>query len=314
VQPADELRRAYLLWLDWSSPQAGKSIEARLHPHPRRSPDNPTGWARDDRIRPIVKRVRRGASGRRDDEWACDARSIAIYGSDELLTPSIARSFLEGRRPAPVTSILLTKRGHACVRLEKEGRTLVIDPGSLTEPQALVDVDVALITHEHPDHVQGEKLAVLAESRPGLEIWTTPGAAEHLEGIRAQVRIVGEGAAFEAAGFEVLVYGKLHAVAWPRVANVGFLVDGRVFHPGDAYTVPETDIDTLLLPTHASWLKATELIDYVREIAPRRAYSVHDGFLNDAGLQLVDGPLSYLAMSEAADIRRLTLGQQIDLH
>ena len=111
--------------------------------------------------------------------------------------------------------------------------------------------------------------------------------------------------------------GQLHAVvnpAWPRVANVGFLVDGTVFHPGDAYTVPETEVDTLLLPTHAPWLKATELIDYVREIAPRRAYSVHDGFLNDAGLQLVDGLLNYLAESEAADIRRLTVGQQVDLH
>jgi L-ascorbate metabolism protein UlaG (beta-lactamase superfamily) len=210
----------------------------------------------------------------------------------------------------------LTKMGHACVRLEKDGRTLVIDPGSLTEAEALEGADAVLITHEHPDHVVGDRVAGAAEARPGLPVWTTAGVAEQLEGIRATVHIVGEGEAFEAAGFDVRVYGKLHALvnpAWPRVANVGFLVDGRLFHPGDAYTVPEANVETLLLPTHAPWLKTPELIDYVGEIAPARAYSVHDGFLNDAGLDLVDRLLASLASRDGADIRRLAPGEHVDL-
>lgn len=140
--------------------------------------------------------------------------------------------------------------------------------------------------------------------------------AEHLEGIRASVRIVGEGEAFDAAGFDVRVYGELHALVnpgWPRVANVGFLVDGSVFHPGDAYTVPDVEVGTLLLPTNGPWLKATELLDFVREVAPGRAYSVHDGFLNDAGLGLVDRLLDYLAEDRDADIRRLVPGESVEL-
>jgi L-ascorbate metabolism protein UlaG (beta-lactamase superfamily) len=210
----------------------------------------------------------------------------------------------------------LTKMGHACVRLQKDGRTLVIDPGSLTEPEALEGADAVLITHEHPDHLEGERLAAAAGARPELEIWTTPGVAEKVEGIGAKVHAVGQGAAFDAAGFDVRTYGELHAMvnpAWPRVANVGFLVDGTLFHPGDAYTLPDAAVDTLLLPTQAPWLKATELLDYVREIAPRRAYSVHDGFLNDAGLQIVDGLLGYLAEDTGADIRRLKPGEHLDL-
>lgn len=210
----------------------------------------------------------------------------------------------------------LTKMGHACVRLEKEGRALVVDPGSLTEPEALDGADAVLITHEHPDHVAATHLAVAAEASAGLEIWTTAGVAEQLEGIGARVHTVGEGESFAAAGFDVRVYGTLHAVvnpAWPRVANVGFLVDGAVFHPGDAYTLPDADVETLLLPTNGPWLKATELLDYVREVAPGRAYSVHDGFLNDAGLKLVDGLLGYLAEDRDADIRRLVPGASVDL-
>lgn len=210
----------------------------------------------------------------------------------------------------------LTKMGHACVRLEKDERTLVLDPGSLTEPEALEGANAVLITHEHPDHVAGEHLATAAEASPGLEIWTTAGVAEQLEGIRAKVHTVGAGESFDAAGFDVRVYGELHAMvnpAWPRVANVGFLVDGAIFHPGDAYTLPDADVETLLLPTNGPWMKATELLDFVREVGPRRAYSVHDGFLNDAGLKLVDGLLGYLAEDRDADIRRLPPGGSVDL-
>ncbi len=210
----------------------------------------------------------------------------------------------------------LTKMGHACVRLEKDGRTLVIDPGTLTEPEALDGAEAVLITHEHFDHVQVDRVKAAIQRTPHLEIWTTHAVAEQLGGVGPKVHAVGRGDRFDAAGFDVGVFGELHAVvnpAWPTVANVGYLVDGRTFHPGDAYTVPETEVETLLLPTNAPWLKATESIDYVAELSPRRAYSVHDGFLNEAGLGLVDGLLGYLAEERGADIRRLKPGEGVDL-
>src|SRR2546428_9511117 len=151
-----------------------------------------------------------------------------------------------------------------------------------------------------------DRFRIAAERAPHLEIWTTSALAGRLEGVGAIVHAVGRGDSFAAAGFDVSVFGELHAVvnpAWPRVANVGFLIDGRTFHPGDAYTVPEVSVETLLLPTNAPWLKASELIDYVVELPPRRAYSVHDGFLNEAGLDLVDGLLGSLAEERRADLR-----------
>ena len=157
----------------------------------------------------------------------------------------------------------LTKMGHACVRFEKDGRILVIDPGTLTEPEALDGAEAILITHEHFDHVELSRVRVAAERTPQLEIWTTAVVADQLGGAGAKVHAVGSGYSFVAAGFDVGVFGELHAVvnpAWPRVANVGFLIDGRTFHPGDAYTVPEASVETLLLPTNAPWLKAPELI------------------------------------------------------
>ena len=46
----------------------------------------------------------------------------------------------------------ITKYGHACVRIEQDGRVLVVDPGVWTEPEAVTGADAVLITHEHADH------------------------------------------------------------------------------------------------------------------------------------------------------------------
>ena len=55
--------------------------------------------------------------------------------------------------------MLITKFTHSCVRLEKAGRVLVIDPGMWSEAGALLGADAVLVTHEHVDHVDPVRLA-----------------------------------------------------------------------------------------------------------------------------------------------------------
>ncbi|URN14445.1 MBL fold metallo-hydrolase [Streptomyces radiopugnans] len=192
----------------------------------------------------------------------------------------------------------LTKKGHACVALHREGRTLVIDPGGFSEADAAVGADAILVTHEHPDHFDESRLRAALEANPAAEIWTLRSVAERISAaFPGRVHTVGDGDAFTAAGFEVEAHGELHAVIHPdipRVTNVGYAVtaagSGTVFHPGDALTVPGRRVDTLLLPVHAPWSKVAEVVDYVREVRPRVAYDVHDGLLSDFG-HLVYGRL-----------------------
>ena len=182
----------------------------------------------------------------------------------------------------------LLKKGHACVRLTKGERTLVIDPGAFSEEDAALGADVILVTHEHPDHFDPYRLRAAMEADPAAEIWTLGSVADRLAGsFPGRVHTVGHGDTFTAAGFEVEVHGELHAVIHPdlpRVTNVGYVVDGAVFHPGDALTVPGRPVDTLLLPVHAPWSKLSEVVDYVREVRPRRAVDVHDGLLSEQGI------------------------------
>ncbi|MGQ5597278.1 MBL fold metallo-hydrolase [Streptomyces sp. ESR1.13] len=208
----------------------------------------------------------------------------------------------------------LTKFGHACVRLEKDGRHLVIDPGGLTDPRALDDADAVLVTHEHFDHFSEELLRRTAAARPGLRIWTNASVAKRLDGLGAQVATTGDGDAFSVAGFDIRVHGTWHAVIHPdvpRIPNIGFLVDGSLFHPGDALTVPDAPVGTLLLPVHAPWSTVGDLIDYVREVAPHDAYAVHDGTLNDVGTTMVEGFLGQRGPGVPARYRRLAPGESV---
>ena len=62
----------------------------------------------------------------------------------------------------------LTKLGHACVRLDKDGAVLVIDPGAFSDPDALAGANAVLITHEHFDHIEPERLraALASDGKP----------------------------------------------------------------------------------------------------------------------------------------------------
>ncbi|MEU8922656.1 MBL fold metallo-hydrolase [Kitasatospora sp. NPDC048545] len=180
----------------------------------------------------------------------------------------------------------ITKFGHACVRVEYGDTTVVVDPGAFTDPAALAGADAVLITHEHMDHFEESRLRAALEADPALRVWTNSAVAAQLDGVAQRVTAVGEGDAFELGGLGVSVHGEWHAVIHPdipRVQNIGFLFDGRLFHPGDAFTVPPHAVDTLLLPLAAPWSKASEVVDYVREAGPRRTVPVHEAVLSPIG-------------------------------
>jgi L-ascorbate metabolism protein UlaG (beta-lactamase superfamily) len=210
----------------------------------------------------------------------------------------------------------ITKFGHACVRLEHDGTTVVMDPGVFTDPSALDGADAVLITHEHVDHFEEARLRAALEAHPGLRVWTNSAVAAQLDGQAQRVTVVGEGDAFEIDGLQVSVHGEWHAVIHPEiplVKNIGFLIDNRLFHPGDAFTVPPHPVDTLLLPIAAPWSKVAELIDYVREAGPRQAVPVHDAVLSPVGFALHTRLVGPEGPGTGAEVTTLGEGESLDL-
>ena len=209
----------------------------------------------------------------------------------------------------------VTKFTHSCLRVEGDG-VLVVDPGAFSERSALTGADAVLITHEHIDHLDVDALADALAQRPQMRVHAHPDVLPKLDAVRDAVTVVAPGDAFQAAGFSVRAYGGQHAIIHPeipRIANVGFLVGGQVFHPGDALTVPDEPVATLLVPMHAPWSKTAELIDYVRAVHADQAFAVHDGALNEIGLGMVTGLLGERGPGTPTPFSRLAPGDTVEL-
>jgi L-ascorbate metabolism protein UlaG (beta-lactamase superfamily) len=198
--------------------------------------------------------------------------------------------------------VRIIKYTHSCVRIEHEGRTLVIDPGIWSEPRALIGADAVLVTHEHTDHVDELRLVGL-----GVPVYAPAGAdIPYLEPIPVR-----PGETFTAAGFPVRAVGGRHATVHSgqtAVANLGYVVDDRLYHPGDALAPPGQAIETLLVPMQASWLCTTEAVAFAREVGADEVFGIHDGQLNERGLSSLNGWLAelvpayrYLAAGESCD-------------
>ena len=211
----------------------------------------------------------------------------------------------------------LTKHGHACVRLDEADTAIVLDPGALSDPAVSYDADALLITHEHFDHFVVDTVKAAATANPELVVWAPESVVAQLadvEELSGRVRAAAHGDSLRVGSLDVHVYGEWHAPTHlDPVRNVGYLVEGRVFHPGDAFTVPGEPVATLLLPVHAPWSKLSEVIDYVREVGADQAYAVHDGLLNDTGLAVVGSVLGESGPGTPTPYARLTVGETTEV-
>jgi L-ascorbate metabolism protein UlaG (beta-lactamase superfamily) len=202
--------------------------------------------------------------------------------------------------------VRLTKYGHACVRLDLAGGSVVLDPGTYSPDVDLAGVADVLVTHEHADHIDVDRLVPLV--RDGLRLHTNADVAASLASDHGlDVHAVGPGETFTVAGVDVRVVGGEHAEIYnglPGCANVGFVLAG-LYHPGDALHVPEVEVATLLVPVSAPWLKLREALDFVRAVAPARAFPIHDAMFSDIGNAGVD---RWMVQEGGTDYRRLTPG------
>ena len=181
----------------------------------------------------------------------------------------------------------LTKYGHSCLLVEEGPARLLLDPGTLSGGfEELEGLTAVLVTHQHADHLDLERLRRLLDRNPGVRVVCDEGSAEPLGEAGAEIEVVHDGDELDVGGVGVRVSGRDHAVIHPDipvVPNVGYLLGGRLFHPGDSFTLPGQPIEVLAVPAGAPWLKVSEPIDYLRQVRPKVAVPVHELVLSATG-------------------------------
>jgi L-ascorbate metabolism protein UlaG (beta-lactamase superfamily) len=235
-------------------------------------------------------------------------------------------------------TIVIRFVGHATVLLELGGLRILTDPflrhrlgplerhGTPPDPASLADVDVVLISHAHPDHLDRGSLAMLGSNPtilvpPGLGKVISRWGHPHVREIA-----VGDRFDMESAYVEAVPARHWLTPGAPRALPQGYVINAgaRIWFAGDTGRFPEVhrlvgSVDVALLPVwtwgphrgpgHLGPRSAAEVLG---QIEARVAVPIHWGTLYPRRLDRVwRGPLNEPGPRFAAHAKRLAPGADV---
>ena len=213
----------------------------------------------------------------------------------------------------------ITHLGHSCLLVETGGQRILLDPGAFSSAVAgVTGLDVILVTHQHADHLDLQRLPALLEINPQARLYAEPQAAAVMAeaGIGFEHTVAGEELSFGRV--LVMPVGEKHALineALPRIGNLGVVIrvegEPSLFHPGDAYDGEPGLIDILAVPLNAPWTASRDTVAFAQRIAPKVSVPIHDALLSAIGRQLYLSQLKSFG-PESMEVRDLADGVAVD--
>lgn len=170
----------------------------------------------------------------------------------------------------------LTKLVHACLLVEEEGKTALIDPGVFSR-QAVLDklaqlnnLNYLIITHNHADHLDEEVVDAVAKKFPQIQLAANAQINQQLS--QLNLTVAGDDCFKFNAPHEPLPAGEV-----PDNSGWHF---GHLSHPGDSLSFNETR-DILALPYVAPWGSTTQAVQLALKLQPKFVVPIHDWHLSE---------------------------------
>ena len=182
----------------------------------------------------------------------------------------------------------INKLGHCCLVVEVDGKRVMTDPGSYIDDKENKirneekNIDLIVITHEHPDHLHVESLKIIVANNPNAVIVTNTAVGKILDEAGVTYSKLEDGQNGEYAGVYLEAHGEKHEEIYEefgQVQNTGYFIGRDLFYPGDAFTNPNKKVDILALPIAGPWMRIKDAIDYTLQLKPRICFPVHEGMM-----------------------------------
>lgn len=210
----------------------------------------------------------------------------------------------------------ITKLGHCCLIIEVEGIRFLTDPGNYTTAQNdIKNIHAVVISHEHTDHLHIESLKKVLENNPNAQVICNGSVGALLDNEKIEYTKVSDGESIEIQGVSLSGHGLKHQLIfreYEQVENTGYFFANKLFYPGDALHNPGFPIDILAFPVAGPWCTISDALEYVLDVKPKKAFTVHDGnLLRTTGITT---RLPALKLPEAnIEFIALELGREYDL-
>jgi len=177
----------------------------------------------------------------------------------------------------------IKKIGHCCLFIKIGDLTILTDPGSFSvEQDNLIGIDIVLITHEHADHMHVGSIENILKNNPNIVILTNASVAKKLNALNIKYSLLNNRQIFKIKEMEIEAFDCKHEEIFQdigQVQNTGYLINKKLFYPGDSFFNPNIKVDILALPVAGPWCKISDSVRYALEIKPKIAFPVHDGML-----------------------------------
>lgn len=174
----------------------------------------------------------------------------------------------------------VTRYFQSCLLIEEGGARILIDP-STQEKDRLADfgkLDAVFYTHEHGDHFDANMAQNFVEQGTA-PVYANASTAKL---INASKTVVEDGKEYDVNGLKVKAMELPHCLmidGSTSVQNTGYLVGGKLIHPGDGKELKGLNVDTLALPIAGPDISLHDAYVFAVESSAKQAIPIHYDFL-----------------------------------
>lgn len=173
----------------------------------------------------------------------------------------------------------ITRYPQSCLKLEHEGRALLVDVGTLAtaqyRPADFGDVDAVLFTHTHFDHFDVKVLPELAAN--GAVIYGNSDVAQSAEDTK--VEVIDPGEELVVAGFKLKAFAMEHCLmtdgSKAGIPNTGFLVNDQLLIPGDSTEDVGVKAEVVAVPIFGPDISLHDAFLLCKTTGVKKAIPVH---------------------------------------
>jgi len=207
--------------------------------------------------------------------------------------------------------VKITKFVHSCLLVEMPDRTVLFDPGMMSQSALDVDklvyLDDILITHSHGDHISLPFVQDLVAKFPNVRITAPADAVEQLKaaGINATTELPDNVTSFVAPHEPV-------EPVFPTPEQLPYHYAGRLTHPGDSHHFQETQA-ILALPVTGPWGSMIRAVNLALELQPKHVVPIHDWHWSDAARESSYDNLEQILGEHGITFHKLQTGKPVNI-
>jgi L-ascorbate metabolism protein UlaG (beta-lactamase superfamily) len=203
----------------------------------------------------------------------------------------------------------VTRYFQSCLLVEDNGVRVLIDPSG-QEKERLGDfgkLDAVFYTHEHSDHFDADMARDFVEQ--GMApVYANVSTAKLIE---ASKTVIGDGQEYDVKGLKIKAVELPHCLmvdGSKSVQNTGYLINSRLFHPGDGKELAGLKVDTLAVPINGPDISLKDAYAFCMQVAAKQVIPIHYDYLG--------GNPDFLGSSlnkKGVKVHAMTIGDSLEL-